>query len=372
MARAGVRVLRDNSLLKQLAGSVQNVGATLGLNESTFARDDRLEGDKDQEKFEALARFLKAKDPEGLGQTREEATAQEGGPLIGQLMKGDKFATNIPGAKEDQFSTEDITNIVQTDAGSTFAKTLLGKTQEDVIPEAMARELGIDPSIGPVTYTNAAKIGYDIADVKKAEQEALKITATAKKNKSDFTSETRKEFDDHQTPKDFIETRRKYQVMSAAWAESLTTDNFVAVDQAIISLFNKMTDPESVVRESEYIRTSEDLSLANRLMGRLEKMGTGGAGMTQEDRKALMSIAGEFMSASQGNYDNRVSFYDKIAAAGGGDKDLIVNSGTRAGIPDALNPEKDLVSVEERKYNTYKAQGMKDDEIYNRIARETR
>ena len=81
--------------------------------------------------------------------------------------------------------------------------------------------------------------------------------------------------------------------MDALLKKALSGDikNKVALDQALISLFNKLTDPTSVVRESEYARTPENIPTVNRIIGALQKLSRGGAGLTDEDRKALVTGA---------------------------------------------------------------------------------
>lgn len=112
----------------------------------------------------------------------------------------------------------------------------------------------------------------------------------------------RKEFDASKVVKDYNEINFRYGVMKEAMIESKKTKNFVAVDQAVITTFNKMTDPDSVVRESEYIRTSSDLALWHRLKGKIEKFRAGGAGLTQSDREALFKMAEKFMQVAKQKY----------------------------------------------------------------------
>jgi hypothetical protein len=53
-------------------------------------------------------------------------------------------------------------------------------------------------------------------------------------------------------------------------------ENRIALSQAIITSFNKITDPTSVVRESEYKRTADGASLFNRLKAKFKKVEAGG------------------------------------------------------------------------------------------------
>jgi hypothetical protein len=119
----------------------------------------------------------------------------------------------------------------------------------------------------------------------------------------------RKEF--YATPdvKQFFEIRFRYDVFQEAMRESERTKNFVAVDQAIITTFNKMTDPDSVVRESEYARTAGDLALWNRLKGKISKWKAGGAGLTQADRVSMFRMATNFKKAAQKRYNDKFREY---------------------------------------------------------------
>lgn len=114
----------------------------------------------------------------------------------------------------------------------------------------------------------------------------------------------RKEFNTLKEVKDYKDVRTKIQVMEKALEKSKTTKNFVAIDQALITLFNKMTDPQSVVRESEYLRTPENIGIYNRLLGKVEKLRSGGAGLTSDEREALVSMAKEFFNVYGQYYSN--------------------------------------------------------------------
>jgi len=139
-------------------------------------------------------------------------------------------------------------------------------------------------------------------------QQAQEAKAKTEKQPSQLEAgkaagQLRKEFEAQEPVKQFREISFRYDVMQEAMREATTTKNFVAVDQAIITTFNKMTDPDSVVRESEYIRTSSDLSLWNRLKGKIERFKAGGPGLTSQDREALFRMAKKFMAAAQRRYN---------------------------------------------------------------------
>lgn len=156
-------------------------------------------------------------------------------------------------------------------------------------------------------------------------------------------SSLRKEFNDLPEVKEAAEIRRKYEVMQTAFNESKTTNNFVAVDQAIITLFNKMTDPESVVRESEYARTQSDLSMWRRLRAKIEKLEKGGAGLTQEDREAIFKMASKFQEVAQKKYNLRLHEYRGYITSYGLDPDKYLTPyGETETIEGTLNQTTDL------------------------------
>lgn len=78
-------------------------------------------------------------------------------------------------------------------------------------------------------------------------------------------------------------------------------------DQALITLYNKILDPMSVVRESEYARTPDGQSLMNRIGGYIQKVASGGAGLVDADRleiaraaKILINNAGDLYNKQLG------------------------------------------------------------------------
>jgi hypothetical protein len=136
----------------------------------------------------------------------------------------------------------------------------------------------------------------------------------------------RKEFNSLQPVKDYRDIETRFNIMGKAIEESKTTKNFVAVDQALITIFNKMTDPQSVVRESEYLRTPQDLALWNRIKGKVSKMAAGGAGLTPDDRNALFSMAQQFQVAYKSKFDQLRNEYRGYAVDYGLDPETVIKS----------------------------------------------
>ena len=123
----------------------------------------------------------------------------------------------------------------------------------------------------------------------------------------------RKEFSAAPEVKNFIEIDSQFKRLDKAMGEAQKGGSLVAVDQALITILNKMLDPSSVVRESEYARTPGDLALLNRIKGKIEKIRTGGAGLTQEDRDAIATMAKNFLVVSKDVYDSQVDYYTDLS-----------------------------------------------------------
>lgn len=66
--------------------------------------------------------------------------------------------------------------------------------------------------------------------------------------------------------------------------------------QAVLVTFQKILDPTSVVRESEYARTATGQSLLNRIQGYSERLAAGGAGLTDAELALMVGTAQEFLS----------------------------------------------------------------------------
>ena len=145
-----------------------------------------------------------------------------------------------------------------------------------------------------------------------ASREEAKFGASKETAKRAF--DLRQEFQNTETVKDFQVIRNQVTAMDAL-VDKIDTDkqSALALDQGLITLFNKVTDPQSVVRESEYERTPENLSLVNRFQGAYGKLAKGGAGLTNTDRKALV-FGAKVIADSRGNiYNDVLSNYENLS-----------------------------------------------------------
>lgn len=72
-----------------------------------------------------------------------------------------------------------------------------------------------------------------------------------------------------------------------------------AGQQAVLVAFQKILDPESVVREGEFARSAQGQSLFNRIAGALTKHGQGGVGMTNAELQQYASMARDVLNGYQ-------------------------------------------------------------------------
>lgn len=134
----------------------------------------------------------------------------------------------------------------------------------------------------------------------------------------------RKEFNSLGPVKEYREIENKFNVMDKAYEESKKSGNFVAIDQALITLYNKMTDPNSVVRESEYVRTPQDMAAMNRVKAAVARVAKGGR-LEPDTRQALMTMATKFREVYSGKFSDLAQEWREYAIGYGVDPNLVIN-----------------------------------------------
>lgn len=86
-----------------------------------------------------------------------------------------------------------------------------------------------------------------------------------------------------------------------------------AGSQVVITEFNKILDPASVVRESEYARTPEGVSLLGRLQGAAQRVSQGGPGVPVKDLEQFVNLANQIAQGMQHYSDADKRRISKVA-----------------------------------------------------------
>ncbi len=152
-----------------------------------------------------------------------------------------------------------------------------------------------------------------------------------------LTSTMRKEYTD--IIKDFPIVRTQFQYMETSLNHALKAKDEkskAAADQALVVAFNKMIDPTSVVRESEYARTGEGQSAIAQIQGFVEKLKQGGSGLTDENRRDVVAVARKLYDAAENYYNLQTKNYRDLAIDSGLKPDLIIGRQTDMNNPGKL------------------------------------
>ena len=198
------------------------------------------------------------------------------------------------------------------DIGSKAAKEL-----EAIIMNGTKK--GMNP--GEIETMAALALAKYEPDIQKRGEPVLKsLHDREKRNKSIQQGNIlRKEFLKNKVVVDYQIVKSNLQAMDQFLRgdKSGAIQNKIGLDQAIITLFNKLTDPTSVVRESEFARTPENAPIVNKMIGAIERIRAGGVGITSDDREALVKAARIIADARGGQFNDLRQKYSELAVSTG-------------------------------------------------------
>lgn len=253
---------------------------------------------------------------------------------IGQpLALGGQQLTKTPTASsvQDVQFTDAQGNLFVRPKGSTQSNPVLGPDGSQINAGVANKILSSDegfftvPSKGPASATAVTtqpvieEEGGGGASA--GEPQILKPLKRASGNSE---QSLRKEFNTLPTVKNFNELSRQMNIMRSAFDQLKTGGSKGPIDQSLVTTFNKILDPTSVVRESEYARTPEGAALLRRIQGRVESFVTGGIAFTDAERQDLLNTAEALFDRSRDTYQTTENFYRGIAERGGLDPELII------------------------------------------------
>lgn len=161
---------------------------------------------------------------------------------------------------------------------------------EGVVPEAT----GI---IKDITRQEDIEFRGQVGNDKARNDAAKRVAEKVKSAKDILTIEQglRKEYNSLPIVKNWAEVREKGNAMNTIWNDYVRNpDSFnskLGLDQALVTLLNKMLDPGSVVRESEFARTAEGQGVIDQIKGLPGRIKDGGVGLVDYNRQEVVDIA---------------------------------------------------------------------------------
>lgn len=149
--------------------------------------------------------------------------------------------------------------------------------------------------------------------------------AVADKRTFDIAEGLRKEFTSSPVYKDFQEISRAAKNIESSYQRSISPDtqDKLAVDQSLVVSFNKLLDPGSVVRESEFARTPQGQALIRSYQGRVQQLYQGGVGLTPQGRLEIKQMADDLLKNSQETVRKQVGVYENLANQFGVPKEMV-------------------------------------------------
>jgi len=150
-------------------------------------------------------------------------------------------------------------------------------------------------------------------------------------------SRLRKEFSALPVTKDYAMLAGQADQMSAVFDRATTVSSLNPTDQILIMNFNKVLDPTSVVRESEYARTPQNMAILERARAGVSKFVNGGVLSTKE-RKEFKDAVGVLRTASREKYEAAKEQYTSIARDYGFEPKRLIPTEARTGDRPAGKP----------------------------------
>jgi hypothetical protein len=115
--------------------------------------------------------------------------------------------------------------------------------------------------------------------------------------------------------------------MNQAYSSLENDGNLNFATQAIVTTYNKILDPTSVVRETEYDRTAAGQSLLERINGKFTQISQGGGGITKENLKEAVQLANQYLQNSQQSMLRQNQRAQQMAEQFGLNPDFVTSDG---------------------------------------------
>lgn len=351
LRKLGVRLVGDDGLLTNAAARHIGLGPLEKAKMMTAAREQGLKEAASKQGLEKGALELEKgaqdleleklnytgkeisndKDRFGLEQSRLAAPIklkQDQASLDSTLVGNRKSEEELTQAEEERAQRLSAVRYIRSKAGD---PNFTDEMAEELLSGSKAlKDSGLtyfDTEVGGVKPgirdTDMARIAADAARAKMAEINAnARLNQTQKmQEKANLAAEmsrydrvareakTLKSFPDY---KAVLLTKNHVNNMNKAWDRIMSGDetNINAAGQAIITEFNKILDPNSVVRESEFARSVQGQPLVERMKAFVQQHTVGG-NLTPGVLRPFVDMANEFAElaaeyeeATAGKFEN--------------------------------------------------------------------
>jgi len=137
-------------------------------------------------------------------------------------------------------------------------------------------------------------------DESRRELADLKSTQGQDKERKKDEVEARKRFDSNPVVKEFNDLDNRAKSL-----DDLNSSDSGAADQAIVYIFNKLLDPTSVVRETEYTNAARNSGKLNEFKMLAEKLSRGKF-LSPEQKRDMAATAKQIVNSARVKYDNVV------------------------------------------------------------------
>jgi len=272
---------------------------------------------------QGITSFAEKGDQPGLDayyQSLKAAFGNSQNPLIKGMLS---TIDNVKATPEGSFATTIPTELKEDNVYGVPAGTYTIKSNLNTAQVVEVEPVDRGKATFKIAFNKKSK-QWEYADVTKGEKgfTGLQAEDPSKKGQKQLTAlDLLEKFEKLPDVKAARVIETSVNKVNTLWENFLTnpapeTKNFL--DQSLITIFNKLNDPTSVVRESEYARTPEGASLFKKWVGKYKKATTeGGAGLTDPDRQELVNISNQISDGQRESLKKRSDQFKTLGKEAG-------------------------------------------------------
>lgn len=212
---------------------------------------------------------------------------------LASTMGPDKFAENYAKLGTEERAAEEAPAELakkKADAEKSIIEARYKEQEKIADLEKTAADLGLSKANTNKAIAETKKLGVEAAKAL-LELQAIKDGTAPPKDAFDFEEKLRKEYQSR--TKGFDDAITQYNVLKAS-----ADDKTGAGDIALVTAFNKMLDPSSVVRETEFSNSRDTAGTKAMLENFISKKSTGQF-LTPTQRADFVRLAGEYYKAAE-------------------------------------------------------------------------